>query len=107
MWNLGETSPCLQLEAWGLRGRTIRGGHHPLAPRERAVKAKMRESPAPMESGRSDSQEGQLRNHRERQLVSLCQAQLGGPDLGAQRSWDGGAGLCSTGCLGKGSVARG
>lgn len=103
MWNLDETTTMPTAGGLGSqRGRTIRGGHHPLAPRERAVKAKMRESPAPVESGRSDSQEG----HRERQPVSLCQAQLGGPDLGAQRSWGGGAGLCSTGCLGEGSMAR-
>lgn len=77
------------------RGKAIRGWHHRLVPRETAVKAKMWESAAPVESGRrSDSQEGQLRSHRERPLVSLYQAQLGGPDLGAQRSWGGGSGMC-------------
>lgn len=56
MWNLGETTTMPTAGGLGSqRGRTIRGGHHPLAPRERAVKAKMRESRAPVESGRSDS----------------------------------------------------
>lgn len=50
---------------------------------------------------RSDSQQGQLRSHRERQQVSLNQALLGGPGLGAQRSWVEGLGCAELAAWGE------